>query len=398
MATKKNVLYLRSDLVLPKTGGSVAHTKGILGALKKKGYKIYFACADIFEGLFDKNYILIPGKFFRYLFYGVGSFVYNYFGYLIFRLNKNKYKFDYVYTRYSLYSDLPVRVAKLFKIPLILEYNGSEVWVARNWHIRIFSYKVAEIMEKRCLDAASLIIVVSNALRDDLILRGVSTKKILVSENGVDIDEYDVRKLNKKKRKKITNEYRIGSKKVIGFIGTFGLWHGTTEIVEAAKILVEKYRDVIFLMVGDGVTAKKVIKLIKAYELEKYFVLTGQVHQEDGKYYVSLFDIALNPTVPNEDGTEFIGSPTKIFEYLSLERPLVTSNVGQMGKIFSNKENAILYDPSDRYGLSRSIEILLRDEKLRKKIAKNGRKLVKEKYSWDKNIERMEKFMKINKI
>ena len=68
----------------------------------------------------------------------------------------------------------------------------------------------------------------------------------------------------------------------------------------------------------------------------------------------------LSPTQPNADGTAFFGSPTKIFEYLSMGRPILASDLEQLTEIikpalllhqaFGNNEQqslGIIVDPKD---------------------------------------------------
>ena len=62
--------------------------------------------------------------------------------------------------------------AKRIKRPLLLEYNGSEVWVGKHWD-RVGNLDLLERYERLNLDAAARIFVVSEVERRNLEARGV---------------------------------------------------------------------------------------------------------------------------------------------------------------------------------------------------------------------------------
>lgn len=67
----------------------------------------------------------------------------------------------------------------IFRIPLIVEYNGSEVWVQNNWGTDGLKYsKLALDMEEYVLNSADTIITVSQVLQDELCERGFDKDKI----------------------------------------------------------------------------------------------------------------------------------------------------------------------------------------------------------------------------
>jgi hypothetical protein len=49
--------------------------------------------------------------------------------------------------------------------------------------------------------------------------------------------------------------------------------------------------------------------------------------------YLDACDILASPHVPSIDESEFFGSPTKLFEYLAMEKGIVASRLGQVGEV-----------------------------------------------------------------
>ena len=133
---------------------------------------------------------------------------------------------NFIYQRYARFSWAGVVAANRMKRPLLLEYNGSEVWVGKHWD-RVGNLDLLERYERLNLDAAARIFVVSDVERRNLEARGVRSEKIVVNPNGVDVERFrpgiggaDVR-----------HELQIADDEVVaGFVGTFGPWHGVEKL------------------------------------------------------------------------------------------------------------------------------------------------------------------------
>ena len=68
-----------------------------------------------------------------------------------------------VYQRYSLHNFAGLRLAQHLRVPFVLEYNGSEVWMSRHWGRPLKYEALAERIERVNVRAADLVVVVSRA-------------------------------------------------------------------------------------------------------------------------------------------------------------------------------------------------------------------------------------------
>ena len=142
-----------------------------------------------------------------------------------------------VYQRYSLHNFAGLRLAHHLRVPFVLEYNGSEVWMSRHWGRPLKYEALAERIERVNVCAADLVVVVSRPMRDDLIARGVPGDRILVNPNAVDPETYRPDLDGAAVRSRLA----FGSKTVVGFISTFQPWHGAEVLAAAFAILIRDH-------------------------------------------------------------------------------------------------------------------------------------------------------------
>ena len=74
-------------------------------------------------------------------------------------------------------------------------------------------------------------------------------------------------------------------------------------------------------------------------------------------------------------------SPLKIYEYLACGKPVVASDIKGIGDLLRNSNAGIGVKPEDPVELANAIIKLLKNEKLRGKMGKNGRKIVINNYN-----------------
>lgn len=396
-------LYIRSQFDIGlKAGGSVGHTSGVINALSDKDdIELRIFSNDFLPGVRGKIMFIKPFKK-KNIPKGILELLTN-LKFLAYFL-KHNINGDTIYTRYAPFSFFAAYWSKKKKIPLVLEFNGSELWIMKNWHFKddsrwkallkliyklCFAYPIAARNELYNLKIAKIIVVVSQVLRDDLVKQGVAAEKILVNPNGVDAEKFRPHCGGEGIRKK----YALTGKTVVGFIGTFGQWHGVCELAQAIVAFFRKaprYRETTrFLLIGDGVLREELKKILQDGGVEDEVILTGLIPQEEAPKYLDACDIFVSPHIPNPDGTKFFGSPTKLFEYMAMGRGIVASDLEQIGDVLEHDKTAYLVEPGNVTDLAKGIKALVDDKELRERLGKNARKKVIANYTWDKHVARI---------
>jgi glycosyltransferase involved in cell wall biosynthesis len=90
-----------------------------------------------------------------------------------------------------------------------------------------------------------------------------------------------------------------------------------------------------FDIVGEGLQYPVFLESINIHSLSPYFQLHGFLSHAAALECISGSQFSLLPTLAPTDGSDFIGSPTKLFEYMALGSIPIASNVGQQSRILN---------------------------------------------------------------
>ena len=392
------ILYLRTLYWFGlKAGGSVGHTAGVINAMSKKA-ELSVVSNDLLPDV-DMDITIIKPIRMPFVPKDILEFFYNF---KIIKYCKNL-KPDAIYQRYNGFSFCGAYIAKIKNIPFILEFNSSDVWKIKNWknndtllkmifktiYYKIFKLPIVSFIENYNLNRAAHIVVVSGALKSILLKFGVDENKIIVNSNGIDESKYNPQI----KCDDVKQKYNLENKIVIGFIGTFGQWHGVENIALAFGRLLEKYPEyknkAKLFMIGDGVRMPVVKKYIFEFGLQENVVLAGLIPQYEGAKFLNACDILINATVPNPDGSEFFGSPTKLFEYMAMGKAIICSDMAQMSEILQHEKTAYMVEPGNIDELMTAMKKLIDDKELRYRLGINARDEVVQKYTWDRHVDKI---------
>jgi len=387
----RSPLYLRSDLSFGvRAGGSVGHIAGVVNELEHfAGPPVFVTTDDVatVNARVEQHHVAPPEAFWN--FRELPTFVLN---------GTCEAEIDrvlagrtpaFVYQRYSLNNFTGLRVARRLGIPLVLEYNGSEIWMSRHWGRPLKYERLSARIEWLNLRGADLVVVVSRAMRDEVAGQGAERARVLVNPNGVDPARYSPAIDGTAVRSK----YGLRGRTVVGFIGTFGPWHGADVLARAYVRLrasnPKLAADVRLLMIGTGATMAGVRKILSDGGAMDATVFAGLVPQEEGAQYLAACDVLVSPHVPNPDGTPFFGSPTKLFEYMAMGKGIVASKLDQIGEVLEHNKTALLVPPGDVEALAAAIARLIGDRTLRECLGAEARRVVLDRHTWREHTRRM---------
>ena len=193
----------------------------------------------------------------------------------------------------------------------------------------------------------------------------------LTLSNGMDIDY--ITSIDENDVKAIIEKYEIpNDKKILGFIGRLDEQKGIIPFINELSKHKEDFKASKILLVGSGSQENEVKKLIKKYDLEDLFILTG--FQENIKNFYPIIDVFFLPSL-------YEGLPMVLLEAMSFRLPIVSMNVGSISEVIKNNKTGYLINSGDYKEFVTKLKEIKSDKKAMNEIGKNAFKYVNENYN-----------------
>jgi len=301
------------------------------------------------------------------------------------RINKEK-KIDIVHNQQTLLGYSFIKYHKN-NIPLVTTLHGTtknEIKSALNLKsikgLIIAAYMFFESfycpVNKITLNRADKIIAVSNELGED-IKRQYKTpeEKLVVIPNGIDINKFKPMPVEDLREK-----WNLTDEKVIVSVGAINKQKGFHLLLKILPDILQK-KKVKLVIVGTGPYLQELKVMAMKLDILVNVIFTGRVSEEDLPKYYNLADVCVFPTLRIE------GLPLVVPEAMACEKTVIASKIGGIPTVIEDNSDGILIEPGNLKELQEKILKVLRDEKLARKLGRNARKKVVERFSLDRMVE-----------
>jgi putative glycosyltransferase len=212
-------------------------------------------------------------------------------------------------------------VSRLRRLPWIFELR--DLWPASIVAVGAMkegiAIKTLYWMEMSMYRAADRVIAVTKGLKQDLVDRGIPSDKIVVVRNGADTNRFTPRP----KDATFVEKFGLQGKFVVGYYGTIGMGAGVQTAVDAGRVLRDRGRDdIVIMLAGAGAEYDEVEKSIQEQGLTNVKLLPP-FDQTDMPAVWSLLDAAI---VMMKDRPLFRATiSSKTFEALAMGMPVIMS-------------------------------------------------------------------------
>ena len=268
-------------------------------------------------------------------------------------------------------------LAKLSGIPVTIS-SKRDMGFSKNKKI-LTAYKFINPFVTR-------IIAVSEAVRCQInIQEKVNLNKIITIYNGVDISKYFVSKYNKA----LKSQLNLSTfSPIVGVLANIKPVKGLEFFIQAAAKVLNRFPETQFIVIGACLPNHecqsyydKLKSLVKKLKLENNFYFVGE--RSDIPDLLSILDVSVLPSLSE-------GFSNTVLESMSAGLPLVVTDVGGNSEAVIDGKTGFVVPPKDIVKMADSINLLLANKELAKKMGREGRKRAQQLFSMDRMINKIE--------
>jgi len=262
-----------------------------------------------------------------------------------------------------------VRKARKLGLPSVVTVHGvfADRGVALNFaqcvYLRTFGLEVFR--------SAGRVICLTRGDVEEVVRFGCPLDKIRLIPNAVDTERF------KPCKERDDN--------LVVWVGRFVPEKGLEYLIEAAKTVTEEVKDVQFLLVGYGPLKAKIMKL--AYDrglFSRSIRFKGPLSRDEVAKVLGKAAIFVFPSLKE-------GLPLSVLEAMACGKPVIGSDTSGISDVVTHGQNGLLISPRNPKALANAVLTLLNDKNLTRRLGKNARQLVAEKYSWNVITDKIEK-------
>ena len=280
-----------------------------------------------------------------------------------------KFKPDVIHAHWPFpHAYIALGAAKLFKIPLVLNFHGAELLLIRKkkWVKPLLKFAISQAQA-----------VFANSSFTAGKIKALRNVEIEWSPYGTTLE----------KGMDSTEPHAVNGKFKILFVGRHIERKGICYLIEAAKYLPRDQFEIRIVGVGDLTEELKKLASESATPDSAEIIFTGKLSPEAlANEYKSANVFTLPAIVDSKGDTEGLG--VVLIEAMELGLPIVASNVGGIPDVVIDGETGILVPEKDPEALASAYKRLASNSELISQLLAGAQKRINECFTWDGIIER----------
>ena len=255
------------------------------------------------------------------------------------------------------------------KIKILCLAHGNDVLVRKN----ILKKKRIKNVFLEC----NFVIANSHFTKKKIIDLGISSNKIKVIYPGIEKSYFKYQASKKKKYKNFNP--------ILLTIARLEKRKNHKKIIYAISGLLKEFKNLLYLIAGDGPEMKSISKLIKKLNLKKNIKILGSVNEKDKNFLFNISDLHIMPTIKSKRLLSIEGFGISYIEAAMHGIPSITSGIGGTKESVIDGETGIICDPNNILSIQKAIKKIL-NKKIYKKMSVNSKEYSKN-FMWKSIIK-----------
>jgi len=268
--------------------------------------------------------------------------------------------------------------AKLAGIPIIVHTPHGHVFFGYFGPLQTKVYINLEKLASRITD--KIVALTNREKEDHIVFKIADENKFVVICSGVELNKYNELPFNENQNFKKELGIQENSL-IVGTAGRLVPVKGLEFLIEAAKHIIPKYPDTLFMFTGDGYLRQDLEKKAFNLGIKENIIFLGW--RDDAAKILSIYDVFVLPSL-NE------GMGRVLIEAMALGKPIVASDIGGIPDLVTHGKNGFLVPPRNPKELAKHIQILIEDKAKREKMGSAGKKMALN-FSAENMVKKIEK-------
>jgi phosphatidyl-myo-inositol dimannoside synthase len=240
-------------------------------------------------------------------------------------------------------------------------------------------YRRRVAVENMCMQEADAVLTLGEAMKGELVSRGIPEAKIGIVPNGVNLENF----IPAPQDPELLERYRI-TMPTFGYVSNMDhKREGQEYLIRAAHVLKQRGVEAQCIIVGGGQRIEHMKALVRELGLQDRVRFTGHIDHAEVSSHYNLIDVFVVPRI-RERAASYV-TPLKPFEAMALGRPVVASNLPALAEIVDPPHRGRLFEPEDAAGLADAVAELLADPGLRDELGAAGRSWIENERQWKHN-------------
>lgn len=200
----------------------------------------------------------------------------------------------------------------------------------------------------------------------------VPPEKIVVIPNGVDENQFSTLPVP---NSSLLKEW--SDKKIILSGGVLARWKGFDYLINAMKLVVNERDDARLAITGNGPDRAKLQNLVVSLELEQHVKFLGYLDEKLMPLCYRLSYMYVLPSI-------YDVCPTSVLQAMASEKPVIVTSQGGQTELVIDGKSGLIVQPCNAEALAKTILTLLSNEDLALSMGKQGRRLILQRFTWDR--------------
>lgn len=269
--------------------------------------------------------------------------------------------------RFNYHSLAPFLISLLRKNKFVFDCDDWNIRENPVYYFGFYPSSKMEYLTRKIAKYSNICITASKFLKGCL---EEFNSKVYYIPTGVDTDIF-----------KLQNNNNGGLKITFSWVGT--AYHREMQenikfILDSFSLLADKYSNIFLNLAGEGKYFDEIKNTLSNFRYKDRVRINGWISPDKIPDYLSKIDIGLLPLIQDSRFNK-AKSPTKLFEYMAMAKPTVSSYIGEAAEIIQDTENGFLAKTKD--GFVKKMQRLIDDSELRQRMGERARATVENHYS-----------------